>query len=106
MIKEKRLISNQFFLQTHKVDFILIFISTLAVIKKAIDKAMNQESINKIIANEWEFKRWFWSFLENAVIQHTKTIHVERKLLEQYDVKLITNSLKSLGVEIKTYTVI
>jgi len=100
MILNKTIVS-QFRKEPHQVLFIESFSKALENFRCAIAASELEQNKDDYRRQEWEFKRWFWSFLENAVPHHTKTIHVTKEQLQNYDVALIVKSLKSFGVEIK-----
>lgn len=100
-MKTIRVIIDRFRKEPHQVDFIVEFSKALADFRDAIEASKIEQNKDDYRRQEWEFKRWFWSFLENAVPLHTKTIHVTKEQLQNYDVALVVKSLKSFGVEIK-----
>lgn len=87
--------------EPHQVNFIIEFSKALEENREVINGCHTEAQRDYFRRQDWEFKRWFWSFLENAVPLHTKTIHVTKAQLQNYDVALVVKSLKSFGVEIK-----
>jgi len=100
MIDIKKNIVGKFHRFPHKPDFILSYALALAIDKEAIGQEENQKIADALIAENWELKRWFWSFLDNAVVLHTSLIEVREVLLEDFDVNLIVKTLKGSGVTI------
>lgn len=94
-------IVNKFHHHPHKIDFILSYVLKLAIDKTRLVEIELQADKDKLIADNWELKRWFWSFIENAVVLHTDYIEVDKRLLTDFDVNLIVKSLKGYGVEIR-----
>jgi len=96
----KKNIVGKFHRNCHTVDFILAYIIQLNAFDEVMNDVEDQKDKDKVIASSWSFKRWFWSFIENAVVLHTTLIEVKAELLENYDVDLIIKTLKSFGVRI------
>ena len=94
-------IVSQFRTEPCRASFILLFVKKLDEFRDKIKEAPTEKERDTWRRWEWEFKRWFWSFLENAVALHTTHISVTELEIQNYDVALIIKSLKSLGVTIK-----
>lgn len=94
-------IVTQFRAEPYSASFILLFVKKLDEFRSKIKEASTEKERDTWRRWEWEFKRWFWSFLENAAALHTHIIHVSHEEIQGYDVALIIKSLKSLGVTIK-----
>lgn len=85
----------------HSVQFIKLYEKQLDIFREKL-KVEPKGVVRRMLLNyEWEFKRWFWSFIENAVVHHTHTLTIDKNKGISYDLELVLKSLKGLGVSIK-----
>lgn len=96
-----KVIISLFLKHPHNILFIKSFSEKLKLFREEIKQKNFIFEKDAVRKNEWEFKRWFWSFLEHAVPHHTHYILVTKEDLLDYDVALIVKSLKSFKVEIR-----
>lgn len=102
MIKlTKKDIVTAFMKEPHSISFAKIFRDYLRDLGVRKVETKDPNIRDKYIVDEWELKRWFWSFLENAVALHTQTITVNKEDLTDYDIALIVKSLKGMKVNVK-----